>query len=218
MRILHSKKLIFVSKPRCGSTSIRRLLDSKMKEGDEYSDFGNENPRLHPHMSLPSILEYLTDTKGDCSDYQSFIFTRNPMAMLWSYYKYFKPDANFRYNYNKDHNPNDLSSYNDWLLHGKVGIGEWGKLCPSFISNTDFTPLSLEAHICDKDNNKLDVQVFQLEALNRCSEWLSQIFNEKLEIAELNKSEQSLIPPIAEEALARIVKCFPSESELYKLV
>jgi hypothetical protein len=218
MRILHSKKLIFVSKPRCGSTSIRRLLDSKMKEGDEYSDFGNENPRLHPHMSLPSIFEYLTDTKGDCSDYQSFIFTRNPMAMLWSYYKYFKPDANFLYNYNKDHNPNDLSSYNDWLLNGKVGIGEWGGHCPSFISNTNFTPLSLEAHICDKDNNKLNVQVFQLEALNRCSEWLSELFNEKLEISELNKSEQSLIPPVAEEALARIVKCFPSESELYKLV
>jgi hypothetical protein len=39
-----------------------------------------------------------------------------------------------------------------------------------------------------------------------------------LEISELNKSEQSLIPPVAEEALARIVKCFPSESELYKLV
>jgi hypothetical protein len=218
MRILHSKKLIFVSKPRCGSTSIRRLLDSKMKEGDEYSDFGNENPRLHPHMSLPSIFEYITDTKGDCSDYQAFIFTRNPIEMLWSYYKYFKPDSNFRYNYNKNHNPTVLSSYNDWLLDGKVGIGEWGKLCPSFISNTDFTPLSLEAHICDKDNNKADVQVFQLEALNRCSEWLSEIFNEKLEISELNKSEKSLIPPIEEDALARIVKCFPSESELYKLI
>jgi hypothetical protein len=217
MRILHSKKLIFISKPRCGSTSIRRLLDSKMVNGDEYSDYGNENPRLHPHMSLPSIMEYLADTKGNCSDYQAFIFTRNPLAMLWSYYKYFKPDNNFRYNYNKDHNPDIISSYHDWLLNGKVGIGEWGKLCPSFISNTDFTPLSLEAHICNSENRKLNVKIFQLEKINECSEWLSDFFNEKLNVAELNKSERSMIPPIEGDALARVIECFPLESKLYNL-
>ncbi|MFT6906959.1 MAG: hypothetical protein ACJAS1_003632 [Oleiphilaceae bacterium] len=217
MRILHSRKLIFISKPRCGSTSVRRFLDSMMQPGDEYSDYGYENPALHPHMSGPAVHAYLQKKGIYFTDYQTFTITRNPIDMLWSYFNYFKPDINSNYYYSPIYDKDNLSNFEHWIECGRVGIGEWRIYCPSYINDTNFSPLSLEAHNIDKEGRKHIDKIFTLEGIDECAEWLSGIFNCDVNIDAINTSNSANRPLVSSDALVRIINDFPAESELYKI-
>jgi len=220
MRILHSKKLIFISKPRCGSTSVRRFLDSKMMPGDEKCDYGNEYPgypELHPHMSAPAVLAYLKAKGVDTAHYTTFTITRNPIAMLWSYYKYFKPDINYNYNYSKNYQKDSLVSFEKWLENGYVGIGLWKEFCPAFVVSSNFSPLSLEAHSLDNDSNACIDKVFKIEELDDCVNWLKSIFGGEVSIPEINASGVSKIPEISKMLKENLLKQFPMETDYYGL-
>ena len=220
MRILHSKKLIFISKPRCGSTSIRRFLDSKMLKGDEKCDYGNEYPEypeLHPHMSAPAVHAYLEAKGIDITEYTTFTITRNPIDMLWSYYKYFKPDINFNYNYSKDYQSDSLICFEEWLESGYVGIGLWREFCPKSIVSSNFTPLSLEAHCFDNNSNMCIDKVFKIEELGICVDWLESIMGCIINIPAMNSSGSSRMPPISMRLQEIIMKQFPLEKQMYDL-
>ncbi|WOT06297.1 hypothetical protein [Shewanella youngdeokensis] len=220
MRILHSKKLIFISKPRCGSTSVRRFLDSQMQEGDEKCDYGNEfpnMPELHPHMSAPAVHSYLCKKGVDVDKYTTFTITRHPVAMLWSYYNYFKPDVNYRYNYSPEYQSAQLLDFSCWLKHGHVGIGLWREFCPDFITGNDFSPLSLEAHANDKNNINLIDKVFKLESLSECEAWLGDFFDINVDIDAVNQSDSTRMPKLSEELLDKVRSEFAVESILYKI-
>ena len=187
MRVLFSKKLIFISKPRCGSTSVRTILNNYIDP--EYNDFAvdkaGQKPGYHPHITAPCLLNQLTkDFKVDLSDFKIFTITRNPLDMLSSYYRFFKPDINGKYNYQKGH-IDQLEDFHKWLGNGSVNIGaEWKKFLPDFVNTNDFSPLSLEAHIMNKRNKICVTNYFKIEDSGHIERWLSDILSDNINYHE----------------------------------
>lgn len=220
MRVLFSKKLIFISKPRCGSTSVRRLLNKYINPelNDFAVDMAGQKPAYHPHITAPCLINQLSaEFNTDLSDFKIFTITRNPLEMLMSYYRFFKPDVNGRYNYQIGH-VDKIESFNKWLLTGRIGMApDWQKNAPDFVNQNDFSPLSLEAHICNKSNQNCVTDFFRIEDSASITNWLSEILSDKISLPRVNKSdlEQDLI--ITDEARCRIRKCFPMEQQLYSL-
>ena len=218
MRILHSKKLIFVSKPRCGSTSIRNALTQRMEEGDVSCNVPNLEEGLHPHMSAPAIKKYIARKGGDPDEYYTFTVTRNPLEMLWSYYKYFQPDRGGKYNYNDEHDINQIVPFEEWLEFGRVGIGEsWKEFVPHGVTHKNLSPLSLEAHICDGQGEVVVNNWYMLENLTPCVEKLSEIFGEAIEIPSVNASKDDNFQAIDFKLMKSLAKQFPTEFEMYNI-
>ena len=191
-----------------------------MIAGDEKCDYGNEfpeKPELHPHMSAPAVHDYLIQQGIDASEYTVFTITRHPLAMLWSYYNYFKPDVHYQYNYSPKYKFNQLSKFDSWLANGHVGIGLWRVFCPSYITGQNFTPLSLEAHAIDQNGVNLINKVFKLEALKECENWLRNYFGNNVNIKTTNQSEALSIPVVENEIMVKIRNEFPMESHLYDM-
>ncbi len=220
MRVLFSKKLIFISKPRCGSTSVRRLLNKYINPelNDFAVDMAGQKPGYHPHITAPCLINQLSaDFNIDLSDFKIFTITRNPLEMLSSYYRFFKPDVNGRYNYQVDH-VDKIENFNKWLLTGRIGmVLNSLENAPDFVNQNDFSPLSLEAHIWNKSNQNCVTDFFRIEDSASITNWLSEVLSEKISLPRVNKSdlEQDLI--ITDEARCRIRKCFPMEHQLYSL-
>lgn len=215
MRILHSKKLIFVSKPRCGSTSIRRILNKLMTDDDQKCDFSGQYDDLHPHMTAPSIHSYLTRHGIDISEYKTFTVTRNPLEMLWSYYKYFQPDINGRYNFNEKH-IDKLVSFDNWLMEGEVGLGSvWKEFVPSYISEQNLSPLSLDAHVLNKSGKNVCDKIFKMEERADILKWLESYCGIKIDDAYVNSSHYKEIPVISDEIKNKLRANFKLDFELY---
>jgi hypothetical protein len=186
-----------------------------MQPDDESSDYGDNVNELHPHMSAPAVHQYLSNKGIDISDYTTFTITRHPIAMLWSYYNYFKPDKCSRYNYSPNYDPSSSASFADWLDNGKVGIGLWREYCPHYIKDLDFSPLSLEAHSHDDKNvNHID-KVFRLEQLDECNVWLQKVFGSTIEIKETNSSNSNTMSDVSDATRAKLMQQFPLESKMY---
>lgn len=218
MRILHSRKVVFVSKPRCGSTSVRSYLDSQMVEGDERCDYANEypsKPELHPHMSAPAIINYIKKQGKSYQDYTFVTVIRHPIDMLWSYYNYFKPDYKSDYFYSNNYDPLRLIGFEEWLTNGSVGIGLWKKFCPSWISDKNFSPLSLEAHSCDSFGNNYINHIFRLEKLDELDSWFSFNFDNYASIGSVNGSGSKELPILNKKTIDLLIEQFPKESEIY---
>jgi hypothetical protein len=219
VRILHSKKLIFISKPRCGSTSMRRFLDIQMLPGDEKCDYAQQypdKPEFHPHMSAPAVDSYLANKGIDIREYTTFIITRHPLQMLWSLFNYFKPDINFEFTFSQNYNGVHLAKFENWLEHGYVGIGQWGVFCPDYITNQNFSPLSLEALSNNQSDINLINKVFKLEDLDDSTHWLGSFFDQ-VDIGTLNGSMSENMPEVSNDILRELYKQFPKEAKMYLL-
>jgi len=220
MRVLYSKNLVFISKPRCGSTSIRKTLDqyAQQQKGDFGVDYADEYPPYHPHITAPHLKKLLKINFPSRVFPESFICIRHPLDMLFSYYKYFSPDRSCLYNYNKGYEKNHKISYERWIISGKVGINpNWAKLAPPWITGSNFSPLSLEAHSeNDKCKNIID-NIFKIEEIETLENWLSGKLGSKIVIPKINKSLALKIPPVSTEALERIRHMFPKESAIYNV-
>jgi hypothetical protein len=216
MRILHSKKLVFISKPRCGSTSVRNFLTKQAVKGDVICNTVDEESGLHPHMSSSSIKNYLRINGYDPDIYKYFTVTRNPLDMLWSYFKYFKPDINNKYNYGVGYDVENLLEFPEWLETGKVGIGKyWSKFVPPNVTAKNFSPLSLEAHICNIDG-EIDVDKwFYLEQIGEVEDWLTNFFDSGVSISTVNGSDTRERPKINKEILEKLRPQFPIEAKYY---
>lgn len=220
MRVLFSKKLIFVAKPRCASTSVRRALDSLVNEkaGDISVDIAGQKPPYHPHLSAPYIKELLQMDGHDISGMETIIVTRNPIAMLWSYFNFFQPDTSNRYNYQNDWEKDSLMQFIPWLINGRVGMHpRMNELSPKWVSTDDFSPLSLEAHIMDRNSNQCVDHIFFAEKLQDLAEYLFVKTSTKIVLPKLNSSQADIIPSIPDIAKNRIRKCFPLESKIYSI-
>lgn len=87
MRISHSHRFVFLSKPKCASTAIRVALDpfSDIRSTQRY-------PWFH-HTSLPPLKQQFNERGWDWDSYFVFTTVRNPYTMLNSLYAYAKPDT-----------------------------------------------------------------------------------------------------------------------------
>jgi len=99
MRIGHGPEFIFLSNPKCGSTSIRVLMN-------KYSDISAENNPQDPtylmHVNAYELKTYFEHenykdkTVGPWDSYYKFTTVRNPWKKMVSYYFFSAPDKEFR--------------------------------------------------------------------------------------------------------------------------
>jgi hypothetical protein len=218
VRVLFSQGLISISKPRCGSTSVRRILDRLVdkSKGDIAVDVAGQRPPYHPHHSAPYLKQLLMADGYDIAGMTTVIITRNPVDMLWSYFNYFKPDSAGRYNYNTDWNNSDLMPFEDWVLYGRVGMNNGAlQLAPDWISTTDLTPLNLEAHIDTRDGRREVDLIFRLEEIQTFIDWLAERTGAAIAQRHVNHSNSSEMPVLRENATNKIRQMFPLECEMY---
>ncbi len=176
VRVLFSKGLVFISKPRCGSTSIRRHLGPFLSkdDGDFAVDVAKTVEHFHPHDTAPYVKAKLAELYPDHPKLTYFMTIRNPVDMLWSYYRFFRPDADCLYNYQSDWNENSTIDFEEWIQFGKVGMNPaWQELAPKWISIQNLSPLSLEAHAIDRAGVNHVKNVFQLENTEKLNRWLT---------------------------------------------
>ena len=226
MRVIFEKNLVFISKPRCGSTSTRRILTRflrnnypKSASNDLCIDIGQKDKPFHPHITAPYLKKLLKDKyKEKANDLEYFTVIRNPLEMLKSYYFFFQPDINSCYNYDQEYNSKKIS-FLDWLLTGNVGMRqEWREYAPSWISpKKNFTPLSLEAHGYDKNNNNILDHTFLIEEPNTLKYFLSNKLGEEIFLPNINQSKKAITEKIPDYILDLIKVQFPTESALYNL-
>lgn len=218
MRVLFSQGLIAISKPRCGSTSVRRMLDKlvDIKHGDIAVDVAGQRPPFHPHHTAPYLKQLLIEQGYDIDGMTTFIITRNPVDMLWSYFNFFKPDGNSCYNYSADWKPDQTMNFEDWIMRGRVGMNAQAlALAPNWVSTSDLTPLSLEAHVDNRQGIREVDLIFRIEEIDRFAVWLSERTGIQLAPRHVNGSGSSEIPHLSESHLDRIRQQFPLETKMY---
>ena len=83
MRISLGKRVVFLSNPRCGSGSIRTMLDP-------WSDIkGAKGGPVHRHACLRSVERYLAETGAPpLKEFSIFTTVRNPWARVVSIYHF----------------------------------------------------------------------------------------------------------------------------------
>lgn len=86
------------------------------------------------------------------------------------------------------------------------------------ISDKDFSPLSLEAHICNNQDEIVVDDWFKVEDLGKFQDILSDIFGEHIEIPRVNSSYSEECPDIDKAIVENISKMFPMEFEAYRIL
>ncbi|WP_156137620.1 sulfotransferase family 2 domain-containing protein [Methyloceanibacter caenitepidi] len=85
MRLSDRHRFVFISNPRCGSTSIRQMLDP-------FSDVRSKTPPpvpwLHHHAGADLIEAGMKETGRNPDDYVFLTTVRNPWARVFSAYKF----------------------------------------------------------------------------------------------------------------------------------
>lgn len=199
MRVLFSKGLVFISKPRCGSTSIRTHLWPYISKehGDFAVDVAGQVKNFHPHATAPYVKAKLAELYPHHPKLKFFMTTRHPADMLWSYYRFFKPDSDSNYNYQPTWDENSKMDFEHWIQFGSVGMNPaWQELAPSWISTDNLSPLSLEAHAFDRAGTNHINRLFRLENTEELNRWLSR------------QMENRKFPALAEAIQTRSLKAF----------
>ena len=185
-------------------------------KGDIAVNVAGEQPPFHPHITAPYLLELLESMGHETSSLRSFITIRDPRKMLWSYYKFFKPDMNSNYNYSANWQSSERMPFERWIMEGRVGSNpEWLSRGPESISPQNFTPLSLEAYALNRAGERVVNKIFQLEDMAALSEWLSESIGGAVRIVHVNKSDDSSFPELGQNAIEKIRREFPYESSAY---
>ncbi|WP_146636271.1 hypothetical protein [Nioella nitratireducens] len=189
---------------------------------EESGDFGinvaGENPPFHPHITAPYLMKVMQERGLLDQSLKYFIVIRNPINMLASYYKFFQPDENFRYNYDPDWGGRIGIGFDEWVANGRVGMNEkWKELAPNFISTENLSTLSLEAHAMSSDSRTVVDNIFLIEESESIVNWVGEKTGESVVMPQVNKSEEMEVPKIGNEALDCVRKMMPLESALYNL-
>jgi hypothetical protein len=220
MRAILSRKLVALSKPRCGSTSLRKMLDTFVDKphGDLAVDRGGIVPDLHPHITGPALRAALTARGLDLDGVTFIITTRHPVDMLWSCYKFFKPDENSRYSFSRKWSGQIGMTFEDWIMKGSLPVNAiWSKYGPDWVTGKDLSSLSLEYRAMNKDGSMAVDHVFQLEDLDSMATWLEEYLRAPITRKHVNGSTPAETPKIGHGALDWVKHLMPMEAKLYNL-
>jgi len=220
MRVLRSRGIVAIAKPRCGSTSVRRMLDPfiDVAAGDLAVDVAGEQPPFHPHISAPYLREILAARFDDADRLEYFITVRHPHDMLWSYYQFFRPDSQCRYNFQAGWSASDPIDFETWVCEGHLDANpNLLRLGPDWISPTDLSPLTLEARARRRDGSLAVDHIFPIEEMGQFTAWRSNKLGEDVSPKHVNQSNAADRPRLGEAAQTRIRQVFAEESEIYGL-
>ncbi len=212
MRILHSEKIILISKPRSGSTSLRAALNTYLESDDIACDtpFGC----WHPHHTAARLKTIFNELGWCYDDYWKICTCRNPFELLISYFQYFRPDLYGNYNYQSVYDSSNLMSFKVWLQRGKI----WDQTKREL--GSDWGTIGVEAFCFDEEGNCL---VDEIVDLSLDADTLKKKLSKKLsdpffEIPHLNRSastEDRLASHFDSQSIDRIQELFKKEFELF---
>lgn len=115
MRFSTSLRLLFLSRPKCGSETARKLLDDHGKFNIK-STAENESIHYH-HLSLSRAVDLVSSYGIKPSECKVATIARHPYSMAVSLYNYGRPDASFNEFWMPDYNPNtEKAALEDYLL------------------------------------------------------------------------------------------------------
>lgn len=162
MRISHRHRFVFISKPKCATTSMRKLLDP-------YSDvFSGEKYPFHHHAKAFELKMHFDEVGWQWDEYFRFMTIRNPWAMVVSWFTYAKPDRNGHYWYQPNlYDPSELMSFDDWVTSPRTYHRfrwEDGELKERVWRN-DFSGITAEEYALDRDGDRLVDRILRSEHL-----------------------------------------------------
>ena len=184
MRISHRHQFIFLSRQKCASTSIRKMLNS-------YSDIFSENKLPYHHHSPALLLKQHFESQGwDWHRYFKFTCVRNPWDLVVSLYSYGKPDVNGNYWWSQDkhgasYDPDTRMEFKDWLKQAKSW--DWKK--NKWVNN--LYPYSLAYMIFDEEENFLVDYILRVENLDADLWQVRSRLGLELECGKLNTSDRT---------------------------
>ncbi len=184
--------------------------------GDIAVDRAGTIPGLHPHITAPALRKALADRGIDLAGVTFIVTIRHPVDLLWSYYKFFKPDAAGRYSFSDQWQGSIGMTFEAWLLRGRLGTNPaWAALAPAWISGQDLSSLSLEYRAMTRDGTLAVDKVFELERLDEMAAWLAGYLGAKVGSRHKNTSTAEPAPRLGAECLERVRAMFPYESAHY---
>lgn len=116
MRISHQHRFVWLSKPKTGSTSVRKLLD-------RHSDIKSKAaPPFRHHTTLPELEQIFRDNGWSLGDYRIYLCERNPWDLVRSVWKYSRINVKHQQFWDKDYDadaprlsfPDFLSADRSW--------------------------------------------------------------------------------------------------------
>jgi len=153
MRISHKHKFVFLSKWKCGSESIREMLNP-------YTDVFPCQKYPYYHHTNARLLKNHFDSQGwDWNDYFVFISIRNPWEMLVSLYFYGLPDEEGKYYWDRhwDQIEKDIYIPRQRIIPDTIiSFDEW-------IKNYDLNRFTLEYFAYSKKGDNLVDYFIKLE-------------------------------------------------------
>ena len=145
-----------------------------------------------------------------------FTFMRHPVDMLWSYYKFFKPDHQSKYTFSPGWESDNLMSFEKWICEGRLGANtNWLLHAPKWIKSNDLSVLALEFYACNQEGIPILDRIFQIENPTPCQEWLQEMTGKEVKLIHTNQSEQAERPEVGQEAIDKIRRTFRWECALY---
>jgi hypothetical protein len=205
MRISHQSKFIFLSKPKCATTSIRQVLDpfSDIKSSQDYP--------FHHHVKAFELKMCFENNDWPWNQYFKFITIRNPWEMIVSYYSFGKPDLNGNFWWQTHiYDKNHLVSFRDWVLYKRKS---WHYLLPSkdgYLKNVftdDFSSLTLNSYILDEYGRCLVDEVIKTEELNDgFQRVLKKLGLNIRNIPNLNETKHSFYQNYYDEQTAKVIE------------
>jgi hypothetical protein len=96
MRLSPKFNLLFLANPKCGSTTIRNILDEQISRIDENYIRGRKKGEMEfwNHMKASDVLPLFKKHGWEWDSFFKFTVIRNPFSKAVSNYFYAKPDKN----------------------------------------------------------------------------------------------------------------------------
>jgi hypothetical protein len=156
MRISHRYKFVFISKPRCASTTVRKLLDP-------FSDIvSSQSHPYHHHTTASRLKAHFAEIGWDWERYFKFITLRNPWTMLVSLYHFGLPDTNGKYfwqRYLPEIEEKGYSPLQQRIPENLIPFSAW-------LFEYDFTIYTLNYYINDSHGHSLVDTIIPYEKLS----------------------------------------------------
>jgi len=191
MRISHKYKFIWISKPKTGSVSYRKLLDS-------HSDIiSNDRKPFHHHASLQDVKEIFHQRAWDFNSYFKVCAVRNPWNLLLSVFSYTQTDTNDIKFWQKDkhHDPSRLMPFDEWISMEKHHLWFKNRHALKVYTQGNNGETLVDLVFATDRNNK----VFFTEMASKC-----KLVLEDKDLKWLNTT------PKSQELLSEARKCFSS--------
>ena len=209
MRISHKHKFIFLSKPKCASTSIRAALDP-------YSDIISDDriPHYHHHVPASILKKHFDKMSWNWSGYFKFTCVRNPWDMLVSVYSFGKPDQEGNYFWQERiYDSNSRMTFKEWILKGRSWDFKQAKLLD------DLSAYTLPYYILDENDNCLVDCIVSVENLENDLKYVSSKINIEIKEFHLNTSKHKSYREYYDEQTKKITaSLFEKDIEYGKYV